>query len=100
MILEEAAEAAFRDKVAVAVATERSLIAERKQREVEGEGEDGVTEEKRDESEVADVVRAESRELQRKHTKVASECRYGPAFPLAFNKDESEDSVDSNTQGV
>jgi hypothetical protein len=102
VILEEAAEAAFRDKVAVAVATERRLIAERKQREVEGEGEgeDGVTEEKRDESEVADVVRAESRELQRKHTKVASECRYGPAFPLAFNKDESEDSVDSKSQGV
>lgn len=99
VILEEASEAAFRDRVAVAVAAEKRLILERKQHAAEGD-EDITAEEKREEGELEDVIREENKELQKKHTKVASDCRYGPAFPLAFNKDASDSSIDTKSQGV
>jgi hypothetical protein len=100
VVVEEAADAAFRDRVAVALATEKRLDAERKQRMVEGGSEDIIEEEKREEEELEDVIREEDKSLQRKHTKVAEDCRYGPAFPLAFNNDPSDSSVNSTSQGA
>ncbi|PMD55459.1 uncharacterized protein K444DRAFT_617175 [Hyaloscypha bicolor E] len=100
VVVEEAADAAFRDRVAVALATEKRLAVERKQRIAEGGSEDVIEEEKREEEELEDVIREEDKSLQRKHTKVAQDCRYGPAFPLAFNNDPSDSSVNSTSQGV
>jgi hypothetical protein len=94
VIVEEAAAAAFRDKVSVAIAAEKKLEEERKQHAAEG-SDDIAAEEKREENELGNIIREEDKELQRRHTQAAKDCHYGPAFPLAYNNDPSDSSVDT-----
>jgi hypothetical protein len=94
VIAEEAGEAAFRDRVAMAVAFERKLVEEGKQNAPE-ESDDINAQEKRDEVELGSMIQGEDKKLQRQHTKAAKDCQFGPAFPLAF-KDDSTDSVSTS----
>jgi Protein of unknown function (DUF3533) len=94
VVVEEAAEAAFRDRVSVAMAAEKKLAEERKQHAAEG-SDDIAAEDKREANELEDVIREEDKELQRRHTKATKDCHYGPSFPLAYNNDPSDSSVDT-----
>ena len=94
VVAEEAAEAAFKDRVSVALAAERRLMEERKKSVAEGSDEIAA-EEKREENELEDVIREEDKELRRRHTRAEKDCNYGPKFSLAYNNDNSESSIDT-----
>lgn len=93
VIAEEAAEAAFKDRISVALAAERRLIEERKKSVAEGSDEIAA-EEEREEKELEDVIRDEDKKLQRRHTRAEKDCNYGPKFSLAYNNDASDSSID------
>ena len=94
VVAEEAAEAAFKDRVSVALAAERRLMEERKKSVAEGSDEIAA-EEKREENELEDVIREEDKELRRRHTRAEKDCNYGSKFSLAYNNDTSESSIDT-----
>lgn len=94
VIAEEAADAAFRDRVRVAVALERKVIEERRQNATE-ESDEIAVQEKREEAEIDSAIRTEDKKLQRQHTKAAQDCNFGPSFPIPF-KDESSDSISTS----
>jgi phosphoribosylformylglycinamidine (FGAM) synthase-like enzyme len=94
VIAEEAADAAFRDRVGVAIALERRMIEERRQNATE-ESDEIVVQEKKEEAEIDSAIRTEDRKLQRQHTKAAQDCNFGPTFPIGF-KDESSDSISTS----
>lgn len=93
VIAEDAAEAAFRDRVAVAMAFEQKLAGEKRKNATE-EIDDIVAQEK-EEGELGDVIRSEDRKLQRQHTKATQDCNFGPSFSLAFKENGSD--PDSNS---
>ena len=92
VIAEEAASAAFRDRVAVAMALERNLADERR-KNATGENDDIVAQE---EGKLGDVIRSEDRKVQRRLTKATRDCNFGPSFSLAFK----ENSVDSDLNSM
>jgi hypothetical protein len=98
VVVEEAQEAAFRDRVAVAMAAEKKLAEERKQHAAEG-SDNAATEEKREEEELETVIRKEDKELQKRHSRAAADCNYGPAFSLAFNNQDASAS-DLNSESA
>lgn len=94
VIAGEAAEAAFREQVDVAMAFQRKLVDERK-KSVAGDTDDIVAEEKKEEGELTEVIRGEDRRLHRQLTKATQDCNFGPSFPLAFQENNSDS--DSNS---
>jgi hypothetical protein len=99
VIVEEAQEAAFKDRVAVAIAAEKKIAEERRQNAAEG-SEDAAAEEKREEEELEGVIRKEDKELQKRSSRAAAECNYGPTFSLAFSNNQDGSSEDVNGEEV
>jgi hypothetical protein len=99
VIVEEAQEAAFKDRVAVAIAAEKKIAEERRQNAAEG-SEDAAAEEKREEEVLGGVIRKEDKELQKRSSRAAAECNYGPTFSLAFSNNQDGSSEDVNGEEV
>ncbi len=93
VIAEEVAEAAFKDRISVALAAERRLMEERKKSVAEGSDEIAA-EEKREENELENAIRDEDEKLQKRHTRAEKDCNYGPTFSLAYNTDALDSSID------
>ncbi len=91
VLAEEAAEAAFRDRVSVALSLERQLVEERKKNITEG-SDDIVAEKKREEGEIGEAIQKEDDKLQRQQTRASRACNFGPSFPLAFKENSESDS--------
>jgi hypothetical protein len=95
VIAGEAAEAAFNDRVAVAMAFERKLVDDRR-KTATGEIVDIVAQDKKEEGELGEVIRSQDRKLQRRHSKANQDCNFGPSFSLAFN----ENSLNSDSNSI
>lgn len=90
VLAEEAQEAQFRERLEVAMASERKRDEERKQR---GEASNNIQEEKTEGEELAEVIRKEDSKLLKMQTKESRACNFGPSFDLAFKENTSSESV-------
>jgi hypothetical protein len=92
VLAEEAAEAAFRERLAIGMAFERKVAEERRNTIIEG-SDDIVAQEKREEGELGAAIQQEDSKLQREHTKASRACNFGPSFTLAFKENSDSDSI-------